>query len=591
MKYTSNGVVAPTHTSNTSDEDPFLEDNFVPLDEALPHTEEQRKNPPKQESGGPEEKAEREKIRPQIELARTGRSLNDYATELADLLPNNVLYNYGSDVVEIQKPKDSLETPIVSMEPVRFRTWIEKHVRNGVVVNKTIITEVNGELKPVEVSYFYDQTIKETDSKAVLASDSFKGKLPLVERVLDFPMPVVKDGKIAIPHPGYNENTKTYLQPLAPTIDHNMSMDVAKGILLDKILGDFPFWLEDDGQSRTHAIAWLLTPYFRGVMNGLAPFFQFRANRPRSGKDYLAQISHIIYAGEQLEDAALPEYDSKGYEKSEETRKRITTLFHQGRRFVHFANCAGYVEDKYFIQAITAPVWSDRKLGQNALLQFRNEMQFSLSGNMDLSLKPDLEPRSRCVTLAYFDEDENSRTFRTPDLHGWIKDNRRLVLSAIHAVFRTWVDAGMSAGKTPFTSFPKWAKVVGGAMAAAGLGDPCLPHPSSIKRKDPGLAAMSALFEHCHEADVNNGDEQGSWWTLQELYSEIEQFWTGVEAIDEFGWFKDLYSDHDGRLNRRSIGVLIRNWKGRTTGGLKMELDDHDSKSTRHRVRFKPVTK
>jgi hypothetical protein len=42
-------------------------------------------------------------------------------------------------------------------------------------------------------------------------------------------------------------------------------------------------------------------------------------------------------------------------------------------------------------------------------------------------------------------------------------------------------------------------------------------------------------------------------------------------------------------LNRRSVGVLIRDWKSRTTSGIKMELDDRDSKSTRHKVRFKPV--
>jgi hypothetical protein len=332
-----------------------------------------------------EEKAEREKILPQVELARTGRNLNQYATDLAEYLPENVLYNYGSDVVEIQKPSpESFESPIVSMDPVRFRTWVEKHVRNGVVIAKKITTMVNGEPQTIEASYFYDQTIKEADSKAVLVNDVFKEKLSTVERVLDFPMPVIKGGKVIIPKTGYNEITRTYLQPSPHTINYNMPLDVAKRIILDKILGDFPFSEGNNGQSRAHAIAWLLTPYFRGVIDGLTPFWQFRANRHRAGKDFLAETGHVIYTGETFEDAPLPEYDNKGYEKSEETRKRITSLFHQGRRFVHFANCAGYVEDKHFIAATTAPKWSDRKLGQNVLLQFKNEMQFSISGNMDL---------------------------------------------------------------------------------------------------------------------------------------------------------------------------------------------------------------
>lgn len=584
MNNTSNDV-----SSTTSSQMSTIEPQ--PLADVLPTQDTVEVNTPKQESGGHVQNDEREKFLPQIELSRTGRNLNTYAKELSEQLPRNVLYNYGSDVVEIQKPKDNLETPIVSMEPVRFRTWMENHVRNGIIVTEKINTLVDGKIKTIEAQRFYDQTIKEADSKAVLVNDVFKASLPTVDRVIDFPMPTIKGGKVIIPKPGYNEITKTYLQPTAPNIDHKMSLDLAKEIILQKVLGDFPFDPRNANQSRTHAIAWILTPYFRGVIDALTPFWQFRANRHRAGKDYLSEVSHAIYAGEVFEDAPLPEYDEKGYEKSEETRKRITTLFHQGRRFIHFANCSGYVEDKHFIAAITAPIWADRKLGGNTLLQFRNEMQFSISGNMDLTLKPDLEPRSRCVTLAYFEEDENSRTFRTPDLHGWIKDNRGLVLSAIHAVFRTWVDAGMREGKTPFTSFQKWAKVIGGVMTCPGIefGDPCLTHPDGIKKKDPQLAAMAALFQHCREVDVNNGDADGSWWTLQELYSDIEKYWAGSEAIEEFGWIKDLYADRDGRLNRRSFGVFIRNWKGRRISGIEMELDDRDKNSARHKVKFKPV--
>jgi hypothetical protein len=239
-----------------------------------------------------------------------------------------------------------------------------------------------------------------------------------------------------------------------------LSLETAKDTL-EKILGGFCFKVDDDGQSKCHAIARILTPYFRGIiglsskdsLGELVPFWSYKANRPRAGKDYLAQIAHIIYTGQKFEDSPLPEYDAKGYDKSSDTQKRITSLFKEGREFVHFANCSGYVDDKYFIAAVTAPYWSDRILGKSQNGRWANEIDWSVSGNQDLAFKEDLEPRSRHIILEYFEENENSRTFPIPDLHGWVLAHRAEVLSAIHAFFRHWQEQGSPAGKTPFTSF------------------------------------------------------------------------------------------------------------------------------------------
>jgi hypothetical protein len=554
------------------------QDGTIPVAEILPTQDSPEINPQTPAQEAAEKNDERKRKRSQIEIPGLNRLVGDFAIDLGKSLPRGILYLYGSDVVEIQQPQsDSSESPIVPMETVRFRTWIENFVEPYKLERKG------------NMGMAIPRTLSEGDSKAVLVNDRFKEKLQRIDRVINFPMPILRDGEVFIPEPGYNDKINTYLQPTAPKIKSDMDIQEARSVILDDVLGEFCF--RDDDQSRVHAIAWILTPYFRGIMGlgKLTPFWSFRANRPRAGKDYLAQTSHLIYAGQKFEDAALPENDMKGFEKSEETRKRITSMFNEGRRFGHFANCSGYVDDKFFIQAITAPSWSDRILGKTSLKTWKNEMQLSLSGNMDLLLKSDLEPRSREVVLEFFEEDANDRKF-SKNLHDWILQNRERILSAIHAIFRHWVDCGMPKGETPFTSFPEWAAVIGGVMTCSGidLGNPCLPHAETSRHVDPEFAAMSALYGRCHEIDVNNGDEKGSWWTLQELYDEVESNWEDVRG---YYWFSDYFKGEDGKLNRKSFSKFLRKCKGRMVNRIKLELDDRASKSQDHKVRFRPNTK
>jgi hypothetical protein len=425
-------------------------------------------------------------VKPEIELPRLGRDISQFSIELSHTLPKGSLYLYDADVVQINPHLEQ-------MGSVKFRTWITYHVLPA-IYKKAKVNEQ-------EVLMFYNSTISESTSKAVLASDQLKKNLLEIERVIDFPMPMVCNGEVFIPKVGYNQETKTYLRSGFPEIDYNMSLDVAKDII-DTMLRVFCFKTDDTGQSKCHAIARILTPYFRGIINGLVPFWNYKANRPRAGKDYLAQVAHLIYTGKACEDASLPEHDPKGHDKSEGTIKRITGYFREGRTFVDFANCSGYIDDKYFIQVITAPEWSDRILGKSETKSWINTMDISISGNFDLALKPDIEPRSRHIMLEYFDEDENSRTLSIPDLHRWILENRGLILSAIHAFYRHWVEQGKPAGRTPFTSFQKWASVIGGVMTCPGIefGDPCLRQP----RPKIGIEKRSVNAKKCQKKLVIN---------------------------------------------------------------------------------------
>jgi hypothetical protein len=278
----------------------------------------------------------------------------------------------------------------------------------------------------------------------MIQSDQLKDELPFIARLLTVPLPFQLGSGLVRPKVKYDQQFGTYLMPGAPEIQP-MSLEKALKII-DRIHAGFCFTNE---QSKTHAIARLITPFGRALLGWTTrvPLWFYSANRPRAGKDYLAAIPLLVYEGTAFEDLPIGK-------ESEETGKRIMSAARNGRRFMHFSNCQVYLQDQYLIQAITNPVINGRRLGSNDAssdLSIPNEMEFSISANVGLSFREDLGPRMRKIELAFFEEDPNSRTFTDKFLHETIKKNRGLVLSAVAALYNNWAAQGFPKGQTVFT--------------------------------------------------------------------------------------------------------------------------------------------
>jgi hypothetical protein len=119
--------------------------------------------------------------------------------------------------------------------------------------------------------------------------------------------------------------------------------------------------------------------------------------------------------------------------------------------------------------------------------------------NMGGYYTEDISARARIITLRYFEEDPNSRKFPRPDLHGWIIDNRSNLLSAFAGLIAHWDSKGRPEGLTPFTSFPKWAQIVGGIMTCCEFGDPCASQRGQTLTSSTENDDMQKLFELAFE--------------------------------------------------------------------------------------------
>lgn len=481
--------------------------------------------------------------RPQVPAPSPGHPISEFATEVGKILADTGhWFRHGTHVVMVRYEPTGWGVSSLILHPMQATevcSAIEDHV------------EVGGLTQPDDAgaSEFIPNSIIKPQAELLLAAAQFRDQLPEIQRVLDVPVPVLVDGKLELPAHGYDARFKTYLNLNAPKIQA-MSVERAKQ-LIHEMYAEF-CWA--DTQSVTHAIARIITPACRGIMgwDAKTPFFLYMANRERLGKDFAAGIPMLLFQGRAVEEAPIEPRNSS------ETRKRITAALLSGRRTMHFANCRGHLDDPALEEAITAKFLGDRILGRSESVHQANEVEYSMSANTGLTFKADLAQRTRTIRLFLSDENPNGRRFARPDLHAWVMQHRAEILSVIFALVQHWHKQGMPGGPTPFASFPEWSRVVGGVMAAAGLGDPCLPENNAAHvGGDEETENMKILFQMGHER----------WGVKRVELKSIVELLSGDDAPQLFSWL-----DLAERPGQTVLGKMLRRFVGRSLGAIVLRI-------------------
>ncbi len=500
--------------------------------------------------------------RPRLLLPGPNRPQSLFAEEAGEIVGGHTgpdgWYVRHDAVVEVTVQPVSQRSRSLSfaiLKPVRAITLIETFAEVGAL-------EEDDFHRPI----FIPRSMGKNTAETLLHAQQFKNHLPIVERILDVPQPILQpDGTIGYPKPGYDPVFRTFLNPDAPTIRPMVLGDALA--CLRELFGEFCL---ADLQAFTHAVAAFITPFCRGLFgwwNARTPVWLYKANRERAGKDYLANLTSILYEGRTNEDAPLNSDE-------DETRKKITSALLAGRRRIHWANCRGHINNASFEMLATASVWTDRYLGENREATLPNELEISLSANTGITYTPDFANRCRTISLHYSDENANARRFSRPDLHGWLLANRDIFVSALAALVDHWNAAGRPPGPSAFTSFPIWARVVGGIMTTAGMGDPCLPEAESAAVDgDQQTSHMKALFALANE-------RHGEAFIRKDDVYEILK----TDGNELFSWL-----DLDKKTDKTRFGMLLHRFKGRTLGGIRLTVDETSGRSQRFGYQFQPI--
>ncbi|MDP3026152.1 MAG: CHC2 zinc finger domain-containing protein [Nanoarchaeota archaeon] len=514
------------------------------------------------------EEANNEKdLRVKITLPKTGKLISNFAQEVAHVLKDkNILFfrNDSKEVVEIGKLKNEREqnyTGFRAVKPGRFITLAERYIVPG---NRVAIGK--GENIVFE---FQSKSMTADLANTVLQSPILEESLLNINRIFTVPLPIMHNDGLTFPKKGYDIRFQSWLPYNSPEIiNPTMSLEEAKKIIYE-VLKEFVF---KSNQDYINAIAGLITPFLRGLypkFNCRTPVFFYLANRERAGKDYLAGITGIVYEGAALEEPPICNSEHKG-NSDDELRKKILSAFLAGRKRLHFANNKGYLDNAVFEAIITTERFSDRLLGKNESPIFDNELELSLSGNVGIGFTPDLANRARFAKLFLEIEDANARKFERPNLHKWVLENRELILSAIYALIRNWIEKGKPDGSVNFASFPEWARVCGGIMEAAGYESPCTPDKESLNLGgDSETTDMKRLFELCYEKSPDIPLTKGRIRQLIEFEEDIFS-----------------YLDSTKRSDQTKFGNKINKFVGRVLSDIKMIVKDSSVRSSRQEYIF-----
>jgi len=492
--------------------------------------------------------------KPMVRLPQDSRTNTDFAEDLSQYFKEDEEIFYKPDehnIVEITSYEDKL----LRRQIIGFQAVGAKRLAD--IIDDRVYTYTIKYNKDEEIEVI--KSAKEQDISLLALHHKFVGVLFQIKRFLTYPIPfLTREGELIVPRhtPGkgyYDNRFQAYFTPETPEL-RIMGVDEAKNIIND-ILAEFCFKEERD---KILAIAYIITPMCRGIYSrptARTPIFIISANRERAGKDFLAGIRGILYEGQAIDDSPIVTGE-KNESNNEELRKKLTSALKTGRRLYHSSNNRGYLNNAVFEQFATSEVWRDRELGKNNQLELSNEVDISLSANVGLTYTPDLHHRSRPINLFYSVENPNERVYKRTDLHGYILTNRSMILSAMYTLISSWVIAGMPKGKTPFTSFPEWARVVGGIMCYHNMGDPCMNLEDVNIGGDRETQSMKEFCGFMGLYQLNDA-EQPLGYAIGKLRTIVKEA-QSREDIEGFSHW-----DLDDRSDQTKFGNLIKRFVGR----------------------------
>ncbi|HPH40507.1 MAG TPA: hypothetical protein PL067_09490 [Bacteroidales bacterium] len=265
---------------------------------------------------------------------------------------------------------------------------------------------------------------------------------------------------------GYDLTSGRYLHLKCPLDlrgipDLPSKSEVAEAVsVLDELLHDFPF---ADAASRASAIALLVQPCVRDVVDSFSPLALFDSPTPGSGKGLLCRCCSVIHTGDEPTFSPPPTSES-------EWKKTILSILASGHPSVVFDNVDQEVRSASLCAVLTARSFSDRYLGKTLFVEYPNDALWHLTGN-NIKVAADVARRSFWIRfLPHTDRPQKRTDFIHPDLISWVGKNRSTLLWAILVLVRSWFASGKpKPAIPPMGGYERWCEVIGGILENAGI--------------------------------------------------------------------------------------------------------------------------
>lgn len=222
--------------------------------------------------------------------------------------------------------------------------------------------------------------------------------------------------------------------------------------------------------SRCNAVAMLLVPLMRDMIDGPTPLHFLTKAQARAGGTLLAKAVHLAVYGRKL-DLSL---ELKGGNAEEEFRKQLTARLRAGATMWVIDNLEDGISGGPIASALTADAVSDRVLGVSGMFSGMVKLIWVAVGN-----NPDAssEIADRCVFIRNVPgvaNPEKRTDFKHKNLLKWIGQHRAEIVAACLRIILYWKQQGSKPGTYKLGGFEEWAATMSGifdALVAAGVAD------------------------------------------------------------------------------------------------------------------------
>ncbi len=356
------------------------------------------------------------------------------------------------------------------------------------------------------------------------------------------------DGRLET-HPGYHASARLFYHetcpfPIPDTAPTPENIARAKALILDDLLGDFPF---ADAASRAHAVALLLLPFVRPMISGPTPLHLIDAPAAGTGKGLLAKVCSLPFVPEGATAIAPPTEEA-------EWSKTLTSVFSKGDSHLLFDNVR-HLNSPSFFAAITSTVFGGRLLGTNNTGDFENRLVWLATCN-NIQGNDELTRRSVWIRMdAGVERPEAREGFRHADLSEWAKEKRGALIGAALTLAGAWVEAGRpgyAGPERPLGSFEAWTRVMGGILTNAGIEGFLGNRQEQQSRVDTETAAWHGFVE--------------AWFTRysQGAVVTADLFPLAVE------WMPEKLGDGTDRSQKSKFGRLLARHVDKVFAGQKI---------------------
>ena len=265
---------------------------------------------------------------------------------------------------------------------------------------------------------------------------------------------------------GYHRAARTWLHtrgmqtPDVPEEPTSSDVDAARDLIFE-VFCDFPFADEAD---RAAAVALLLCPFVRQLIDGPTPLHLIEASSPGSGKGLLAEVVYEVACGVQAEPAALPMDE-------ESTRKTLTSILARAQPIVMLDNASDRLrlDSPSLAAVLTSTRWTDRELGASRMITVPNHAVWILTVN---NPRMSLELARRCIRIRLAPQQDRPwqrEGFMHDPLLEWVAAERPRLVWACLVLVRHWLAVGRPPGRQRLGSFDLWARKIGGILKASGI--------------------------------------------------------------------------------------------------------------------------